>query len=235
MDIISLYHDVIDRTATEQNGEMGIEKFNRYNRLGGLRMLDFISGDISGITPPEPYSTEKVRDWLSLFITTDTKQVQSGTSPKPENFYRYESLSMIGDYRDEVCGKDVLVSNGNTPIELLDALQFDSRCQTYIKSLKPSAKKPIAKMVGSEFHYMPKDVGSVKLEYVRYPIFGEIKIKFDAVYNEQVPDPATSIDSEFPDYARELIVYFITKLYSAGTRERALVEQNEVVAKTVRG
>lgn len=235
MDIISLYNDVLDRTATEQNGSITISKFNRFNRIAELRGLDYLSGDVEGVKPPEPYSTQKLRDWLSIFIKSDNFQVQNGSFTKPTDFYRYESNAIIGDYRDEVCGKDVLVSNGNTPIELLDSQQFDSRCQTFIKKLKPSAKKPIGKMVGNTIETMPVDLGSVKLYYVRYPVFGEVKVKIDPIYNDEVPDEATSINSEWPEFARNFLLYFIVQQYPASTREKALVEQNEVINKSPRG
>lgn len=235
MEIISLYNDVLDRTATEQNGSLTISKFNRFSRLGELRLLEYLSGDLEGIRPPEPYSTQKLRDFLTPFIVPDTKQVENGTSPLPDNYYKFENLSMIGDYRDEVCGKDVLISNGNTPIEVLDAQQFDSRCQTFIKRLQPSDKKPIAKMEDGGFQYKPSDLGSVKLEYVRYPIFGQIEMMVDNVYFDEVPNPATSIDYEWGDGCRNLLLFFIVQQYPISTREKALVEQNELVGKSSRG
>lgn len=125
MDIISLYNDFLDRTETEQNGSVTIEKFNRFERLAELRFLDFLSGDVEGVKPPEPYSNTKLRDWLSIFIKKDSFLVQDGYFTKPSDYYRYDRNAVIGDYRDEVCGKDVLVSNGNTPIEILDGQQFD--------------------------------------------------------------------------------------------------------------
>jgi hypothetical protein len=235
MDIISLYNDVLDRTATEQNGSITIEKFNRFNRIAELRMLDYLSGDVEGVKPPEPYTTSKLRDWLSIFVKPFTAQVQDGYFTRPEDFYRVESNSIIGDYRDEVCGKDVLVSNGNTPIDILPSEQFEYRCQTYIKRLKPSAKKPIGRIVGTTIETMPVDLGSVKLYYVRYPVFGEIKVMVDQLYNNEVPNQATSINSEWPEFARNFILYFIVQQYPVSTRERALVEQNELVNKSPRG
>lgn len=235
MDIISLYKDVMDRTAVEQNGGITIEKFNRFNRIAELRLLDYLSGDVEGIKPPEPYSNQKVRDWLSIFITPHKAVVSNGSFAKPANFYRYESNAIIGSYLDDVCGKETFVSKGDTPIEILDAPQFDKRCETYIKSLLPSIKKPIGKMVGNTIETKPKDLGSVVLYYVRYPVFGEVKIKVDQVYNDEVPDPATSINSEWPEFAREFLIYFITKQYTPSTREKALAEQNELTGKSARG
>lgn len=234
MQIVSVYKDFVDRTAVEQNGSAAIQKYNRFSRLGELRLLDYLTGDVEGVKPPEPYNVQKLMDWITIMSAKDFKQTVGGTTAKPVDYYRFESLCMIGDYRDEVCGKDVLVSKGDTDIELLGPQQFIRRTKTHIESLIPSAKKPIAQLVGANFEYMPKDLGSVKLQYIRYPKFGEIAIKVDQIYNEEIPDPATSTDYEWPEYARNILLYFIVQQYPMGTREKAIVEQNETVGKGAR-
>lgn len=236
MNVISVYNDVMDRTATEQNGGITIAKFNRYLKLGSLRLLEYLSGDVEGVKPPEPYLNQKLKDFLTILLATDTKQITNGVSPKPADYYMFENLKVIGSYLDvNECGEEEIVSKGDTVIDLLDSQQFDKRCLTYIKDLRPSMKKPIAKMVGQNFYYMPVDLGSVKLEYKRYPIHGEVKVKIDQLYNDEVPDDVNSIDTEWPDFARNMLVYFITAFYPVATREKAFVEQNELVNKSSRG
>ena len=235
MDIVSVYNDFLDRTAMEQNGIATIAKFNRYGKLAELRLLDYLSGDIEGRTPPEPYNVEKLRDWLTHFMTEDKKTTIDGKTPKPVDFYRFESLVKIGSYLDEVCGEVQLVSKGDTPIELLDPQQFDERCRTWVKDLVPSEIVPIAKMKGAFFEYMPKDMGTVKLEYIRYPVYGMLGSKLDTAFNIIVPDPATSVHYEWPEWARNILLYFIVQQYPIATRENALVQQNENVDKSSRG
>lgn len=226
----------MDRTATEQNGSLTISKFNRYLKLGSLRLLEYLTGDVEGVKPPEPYLNQKLKDWVTLLVTPDTKQVTNGTSPKPADYYMFENLKVIGSYLDvNDCGEEVLVSKGDTVIDLLDSQQFDKRCLTYVKDLRPSMKKPIAKMMGQNFYYMPVDLGSVRLEYKRYPIHGEVKVYVDQTYNEEIPDPINSIDTEWPDFARNMLLYFVVQQYPASTREKALVEQNENIGKSPRG
>lgn len=231
MDIISVYNDYLDRTGAEQNGGTSIAKFNRYSKIAELRLEDYLSGDISGVTPPEPYTTEKLRDFLSIMLKSENVQVQDGSFAKPDDYYKFDSSAIIGSYRDELCGKEVLITGEDTPIEVLDGPQFTMRSQTYIKSLRPSAKRPIGKMVGKRIETLPVDLGSVKLYYIRYPVFGEIKVKVDTVYNNEVPDEATSIDYEWDENVRNLLLYFITQQYPVATREKAFVEQNELVGK----
>lgn len=231
MDIISVYNDYLDRTGAEQNGGTSIEKFNRYSKLAELRLEDYLSGDISGVTPPEPYTTEKLRDFLSTMLRSDTMQVQNGSFTKPDDYYKFDSSSIIGSYKDELCGEEVLITGEDTPIEILDGPQFTMRSQTYIKSLRPSAKKPIGKMVGDTIETLPKDLGSVKLYYIRYPVFGEIKVKKDPVYNDEIPDSATSVNYQWKESVRNLLLYFICQQYPVSTREKAFVEQNELINK----
>lgn len=235
MEIVSLFFDYLDRTAQEQNGTTTIARFNRFSRLAELRLLDYLSGDVEAMKPPEPYNVQKLRDWLTYLGDTDKKSTVDGKTPKPVNYYRFESLAIIGSYLDEVCGKETLVSRGDTPIEILDPAQFDDRCGTWVKDLVPSEKKPIAKMVGGFFEYMPKDLGSVRLNYTRYPVYGEVKAMIDTVYNDVVPDPVNSIDYEWPEFARNILLYFLVQQFQAATRERALTEQNEVINKGERG
>lgn len=235
MNIISIYNDFLDRTGQEQNGGVTIAKFNRFKRIADLNMLDWLSGDVAGITPPSPYDNTKVRDWISVFITKHKDVVKNGEFNLPKDYYRNEGPAIIGSYRDIVCGKDEIISNGDTPIEILDSPQFVSRCGTYIDSLKPSIKKPIGRIVGKSIETMPVDLGSVVLYYVRYPNHGEVKVMVDKVYNEELPDPATSVDDEWPEYARNAILYFLIQQYTASTREVALTQQNQAVGKTPRG
>jgi hypothetical protein len=160
--------------------------------------------------------------------------VTDGKMPRPADYYSFENLSTIGSYRDELCGDPVVIEGCNTPIELVDGQIFESRCQTHIESLKPK-NKPIAKLVGMNFEFAPADMGSVKLNYKRVPVFGKILVKHDPVYNEDVPDTDTSTNYEWPEFARRMLVWFISQQYGVANREQALTQQLQVEGKTVRG
>lgn len=233
---VELYNAVHDKVKSEENGSLSILSYNIKSKSAEIKLLDYLTGDLEGMKPPEPYNNQKLRDALQLFVATDTKQITGNGSPVPDNYYRFQNLNVIGSYLDvNDCGEEVMVSKGDTVIELLGSQQFDKRCLTKIKDLRPSMKKPIAKISNNSFQYKPIDLGSVKLEYVRYPIFGQIKVKYDALYNEDVPDEINSINYEWPMYAFNLLVWFISGMYAIGTREKALVEQLQVEGKSVRG
>ena len=84
-------------------------------------------------------------------------------------------------------------------------------------------RKPIARIVGENFEYAPIDLGSVELIYTKYPVPAEVKVTVDTVYNNEIPDPINSVDYFWPEFARNLLIYFITQQYPVGTREKALV------------
>ncbi len=114
-------------------------------------------------------------------------------------------------------------------IKLLDGQQFHSRCSSYINGLKPSHKKPIAKMVGDVFEYAPKDLGNIMLEYVRKPKFAKLKTKIDPVYNDVVAE--VELNYEWHVGVRTLLVYFITERFAVHIRERSLQENTQLLGK----
>ena len=118
------------------------------------------------------------------------------------------------------------------PIKVLSNSKFYQRARTFIKSLQPSVDKPIAKQGGKSFEFLPDDIGSVVLEYVRYPKFASIATKFDSVYNQLVPD--TVINYEWDEWANEILVYFICDAFANRTREQALKTTNIMTGKTIR-
>jgi hypothetical protein len=233
MEINGVFLDVLDRVSPEMNGSLTIQKFNRYSKLAELKLLNWLSGTLSGEQGyPEPYTTQKSSDYLSPFVSTDKKQVENGIAQKPDGYYLWQKAAIIGDRKDELCGEPVIITGVDTPIERLDSAPFDSRSQTHIESLKPSIRKPICKIVGDSILTLPKDLGSILIEFVRYPVYGELKTMIDTVYNNEVVDLENSVNYEWNEYAREPLIFFITQFYGAGTRESNLQQQNSLVGKT---
>lgn len=223
MDIISVYNDVYFQ-INKDGGYLSIDDFNALSKRTELKVLDYISGDITGQVPPIPNLTQKNNDWLSKFITPYRKNVVDGFIDKPKDYYGFEELYRINGTKKD-CEGEVYIPNA--PIELLSASKFSYRATTFIKELKPSATKPIAKIVGDKFEFLPKDLGSVQLSYIRYPDFGKIVSKIDEQYNDVVPDPLKSKDYEWDEWAREFFVYYICQAFSIHTRENALFSVNQ--------
>lgn len=234
----SVYDDVaLDTVDSATNGNLDFETFNRMSKRGELRLMDFLTGDVENIKPPTPYTTEKLKGWLSPFITPYSVQIKNGKITKPTDYYAFENFFLLGTYNQQsACDEDVDNQEGcNTSIEVLDGNKFYQRCNTFIEGLKPSFTKPIAKEVGKEFEFLPKDLGSIVLEYVRYPVFAKI-IKQEGydIYHNEVIDESKSVNYEYDESMRELLIYFITQSFGVKVREQALLQANELQGKLVR-
>jgi len=234
----SVYEDVVlDNVNESENGSLTLSMFNRLSKRAENRLFDYLTGDIEGVKPPTPYTVQKLKDILSTFIVKYPAQVAGGKLTRPNDYYTYDSMVMLGSFNaTSDCDEEVDVVEGcNTPIEVLESSAFDARCQTNIIGLKPSFKKPIAKLVGDTFEFAPADIGNVVLSYVRFPKYAVIVSKMDTVYNEEVIDEPLSTNYEYSEFARELLIYFISDFFATHTREKALKEQNMATQKTVRG
>lgn len=233
-----IFEDVtIDNAATVENGDLSLAGFSRISKRAELRLEDWVTGSVSDATPPAIYTTEKVRGWASPFSKQVMFNVENGSSIIPADFYMYETLAIKNSVLQADCetGVQSETDDADGTIEVLDAQVFDDRCKTYIERLRPSIERPIAKRVGNTFQYSPKDLGTIKLTYFRYPIFAKIVSKLDPVYNNEVIDENLSTNYEWGEYARELLVWFICDTYALKNRERALKELLNATGKSARG
>lgn len=233
---ISIFEDVgKDSINKWESGYWSIDMCNRLSRRAELKILDWLSGDITAQLPPEPWLTQKNKDWLSPFITSLPVSITNGKFSKPDDYYKYEGSERIGSKVEDDCEEGDIGEQCDVNITLLDGDKYNQRCNTYIKDKKPSFKKPIAKMEGNDILVMPRDLGSARLKYIRYPVFAAVGKTLDPVYNNEVPDPNNSVDYEWGEWARELLIFFITDLFSNHIREQALKQFNGATGKTVRG
>lgn len=229
---IETYQDCYDQINPQENGMFTYGLFNRWSWIGQLKLMDWLSGDVAAAQPPEPYLTQKNRDWLSDFVTPYPVNVSGGSIVRPVDYYLYQDLYSLNGDTDCDDEEDVVVIK--TPVTLLDNSKFNQRTKTWIKSLKPSLNKPIAKQVGTSFVFEPSDIGSVVLEYIRYPKKAFIATKTDIVYNQQVSDPDNTVDFEWSESSRPLLVWYIVDSFANRTRENALKQGNLISGKTTR-
>lgn len=239
MDIIALYEDwARDAVNKDENGPASYEMFNRVVKRASKRLLNFLTGGTTGVDLPFTYSTEKAKGFIAFLITPYKQQVIDGLMEKPADYYSFETLQSMslkdsGCEPDKGCDDDTNGVNEiiYTDIELLDGQQFKIRSATNIELLKPK-NKPIAKEIGKNFEFLPKDIANVKLEYVRYPIAGEINWVDDTEFNDIIADPATSIPSEWGDWAAELLIFFMADTFANKTNQQSLKQNNILTAQT---
>ncbi len=233
LSVVEIYEDATDRINPEENGHFSYAMFNRFAHIGQLRLLDWLSGDVSGVAPPEPFRTQKNRDWLSDFIVPYPASVTGGYITKPVDYYLFQTMSLLRGVT-EICGDEEPLITSNIPVTLLSNDKFYTRTQTFIEGLKPSMDKVYVKQVNNKFQFYPADIGNVELEYIRYPNRAKIVTKLDTVYNQEVPDELLSTDFEWGDYAREVLVWYIVDAFSNRVREQALKTVNTMTGKVTR-
>lgn len=239
MDIISLYEDSArDNASKDENSYWDYPMFNRMMQRASNSLLDYITGDSANQNLPISYSTQKAKDFIAFLITKYPAPINAGIIERPADYYHYDnlyilSLSETGCEQDDTdCDTHTATAKIiKTPVEILDGQQFYTRCQTYIKGLKPSPKKPIAKLVGNTIEFEPQELGSCTLEYIRYPIVGEIVTMIDPVYYDVVANPVNSINTEWPEWARQPLIYFLTQLFATHISENNLYQMNAATGK----
>lgn len=232
--IVEIYDDVVkDNAFKDQNGPFNYATFNRISWRAQLRLIDWLTGNIKDEQQPLPPANQKNRDFLAPFLKRYETSVVGGSVDRPEDYYIWDNGYIIGGNTNQDCDEDDEIDDDlpysepcNTPIELLKTYAFNERCKTYISSLKPSSKKPIAKLIGKKFYFNPGDIGNIAIEYARYPQKAVIITKNDTVYNDQIPDEAATINFEWDEYARELLIWFITDTWANKIRENALKQFN---------
>ena len=236
IEVISVYEDVArDNVNKEENGYLSYEMFNRLSRRAELRLLDFLTGDVANVEAPIPNLSQKNDDWISPFVVPVSLPVVGGFVDRPADFYGYENMYLLNKKVAECEGDEEEEREmKNIPVELLSKQKFYNRCNTFVKTLKPSISKPIAKLIGKKIEFSPKDLGNIVLEYYRYPKFAEVVSSVDLKYNDEIADPAKSINYEWDEQVRELLVYFITDFFSIHIRERELKGLNQQTGKLVR-
>lgn len=233
IEIKSLYEDVADDVELKQNGNLSFDRFNRFSRRAELKMIDWLTGKIDVPNLPQPYLSQKNKDWVSPFIVKLDKNVTGGSIEVPDDYYLYEDLYRIGNQASTDCDDEdqPLVNEKKNPIiTMMESAAFNMRANTYIEEQKPSLKNAIAKRTGKEIEFRPVDIGSITLEYVRYPLFGEIVSKMDDVYHEEVIDEAASTNYEWGEYARGMLVWFIVDMCANNTSQQSL-KQNNLASK----
>lgn len=232
INVISLYQDTVRDDVNEtENGYFAYEQFNRNLRRAEMNLQKFLTGDLVASNDyPVPYNVQKIKDYLSPFIVRETF---NNNFDLPADYYTWENLYKIGSFKSAACDDPdeiITVDGCNTPIPILDGHVYYNRCNSDIEGLKPEEGSPIAKIVKKRVEIMPAGIGSVALEYIRYPKFGEIKWVDDPIFNQPVADPLTSINLEWGEEAREPLIWFMvnkfaTHISSRSAKENAIVDK----------
>lgn len=120
-----------------------------------------------------------------------------------------------------------VVTRDTCPVVILGDEQFQSMRNSEVR--KPSKKYPIARVMNGYFELLPKNLGTVTLTYIRFPlkpVWGyTLPNLVDPVYN-----PVTSTDFELPPILKNQVVYCILTKLGINIRE----EQLQIFAQTMK-
>lgn len=225
-----IYTDfVVDNANKDENGDVSYTQFNRMLWKVQLRMMGWLTGNFDEVNPPEKISPQKTRELLSVFLVKLPKQVISGEIARPDDYYSFHNVYAITGKTNECADKyeEETVEVTKKAIQILDNSKFTIRAATRIECMKPK-NKPIAKLAGAGFEFLPEDIGSVVLEYYRLPVKARIVTKKDATYNDVVPDEVNSVNLEWMEQARPYLLHFLNQEFSLPTRDMAFQQQNQM-------
>lgn len=224
--VVGVYNDVRFR-VNKENGFLSTQEFNDASWMAQLSMIDWITGGSSGTEVPQLYLNQKNRDWISFLIEKYQVTVSDGIFTKPVNYYLFENLYKVnGPTTIVIDGSPVAMDIPDYPISLLSNNKFNVRANSNIEELKPSLDSAISKMFLNKIQILPKNIGDVILEYIRYPIKSLLVTVRDTTYQEDVPNENASTHFEWGEYARGLLVWFIVDEIANHTREGALKQFN---------
>lgn len=231
-----IFDAVSDSINTEENGELSLSLFQRLSDRAELRLIDYLSGDVENQKPPFPYTSQKLREWLTPLIVRKKLQVVNGIVDKPADWYMFEDSNIIGSSNQLDCEtkKPIKDVNPDVQIKLVDAQVFSKRKNSFIKLLRPSPRAPLATMVGTTIEFAPADTGSIVLSYIRYPKFAVVKTKKDDQFNQEIIDESASINYEWGLWALDPLTNIVVDLFADHIREGALKQMNAATGKLVR-
>lgn len=246
MKILELYNNwARNRVNKSENGYASYRMFNDLLKSAETTLLSWLTGSVSkdDKSAPIPYEVQKNKDYIKRFVAS-THGINVVNIP--ENYYYFDALYKFNnnnykgiklkddcDYNDDSDVTRETIACCNVPIPILETAKFYNLCNSNIDEIRPTFKSPIARLNDKhQFETAPCDAGLIKLDYIRYPKFGEIVTKIDPIKNDEIPDEALTQDLEWDDWALPHLLNLLTNEFSIHTRERALAEHNSTAKIT---
>lgn len=237
MTIQSVYQDVArDSVYKDENGFLDFNMFNRMSKRGENRLQDWLTGGVDMQKPPVSFSNQKIKDWLSPFLTPYKVSLDAdGKFKKPADYYYFDGLYSLNLKNNDCKEEDTDCGENNIKkeiekdvIRIFDGDRFNQKIKTKIKGAKPTPSKAIAKEMGDSFEIYPKEVAGVVLEYIRLPKYAAIVTRVNTTLNDVEIDPTASTDYEWGEGCREALIYFITDSFANHISSATLKQMNNL-------
>lgn len=160
--------------------------------------------------------TQRIKDDLRVFKEEPVILVDSkGEMVLPSDYVHYTAV----DYFKvtNVVGSDPDIDE--IPIEVIDDDKWTRRKRNALK--KPDKDDPIGNFGNSFIRFDPKDLGKVRLTYLRYPLKPEWG--FTLVQDVPIFDASASTDVELPEYLTNKISRIILTFIGQKNRDQSLL------------
>ena len=159
--------------------------------------------------------TQQVTDIMkSLFTEVILNVNPQGWCDFPEDYLRFAAMRKYW-YSGEI-GQDPL----EVPVEEVTAAMWGERISSQLR--KPTYRFPVCTLTHEWIEFYPKNIGSVILDYYKYPIAP--KYGYVVVNNRPVYDPATSVQFSLPDESHNEICFNILSYLGATITMPMLVQ-----------
>lgn len=228
INIDELFKAVSQQVNSDENGQL-LTSFNSFCKRAELAIMDWLTGKLDDRGNPFPspskFLTQKNKDWLKPFIVKNDSNFTDGIVLIPDDYYTYENLRVA--WLGESCNEKGIPDNWHD-VTLLNSDKVSNRLQSIIDGIKPTEKRPIGEMIGSDIVLHPEGMeGQSKFVYIRFPIFGVYSTKIDPVYNDAVYNPSTSKNLEWSESLLNYFVDKITEYFSMRNNATELFQMNE--------
>ena len=207
-------HDFVSFIGNQyQTGRISPNEFNLAWKRAETEYLNSLLGK-GRLREDSMGGTDAAKDILRILTTSTTiTNDKWGEMDLPEDYFRFNAMDVVKGVK------------AGQRVSLLSPDQWASRSES---KLNPVEKYPIAKLQGDKVIALPVST-RYNLTYLRTPATPQWGYTLDP-FTRPVYDPATSVDSELPEYLTNEIAFRICSYLGINISKVELIQYSE--AKT---
>jgi hypothetical protein len=184
--------------------------------LSGLKKTNVLAVDADGHAPyPSDYMHKSV---LTYEYISQTSEVCDNPDKPVPSIAQDDCETEEGTLAQKQSAK-VSTTSVFKPVTVLTDEQFATAINSQVR--KPSKKYPVCRFMNDHIEFAPKDLGSVTMVHIRYPltpVWGYTNpTGFFAIY-----DPTTSVNIELPAILNNQVAYSVLTKLGINIREQQL-------------
>lgn len=219
MNIGQIFSWVNQNLNKEQSGSFSPEEFNLACNVVSRELFNVKVGLPESYQPGAPYPpqayqiTQKITDDLRNFIKDVNITKSSGYFPLPADYAAFSSLSYNYVLNSIECGE-----NPESEINFIDVVaDAELRARLQDNVIMPTLKYPVASFKASGIQVYPKEINTLTLTYLRYPVVPVFA--YTVVNDAYVYDAATSTQTDYPETLHPEFAMRVGKYFGITLRE----------------